>query len=100
MCRAGASAGAALARSRTPSTGARALFRVPLRRSEILAELLRGAARTVSWRVPLDAPPLLQWARIHDVEAELIEQLGDSGLGLVIVPGDHERAAVLRAGRL
>ena len=31
-----------------------------VRRSEILAQLLRGAARTVSRRVPLDAPPLLQ----------------------------------------
>ena len=43
--------------------------------------------------------PSRERTRIHRVEAELIEQTSDRHLGPWIVPGDDQRAAILRASR-
>jgi hypothetical protein len=57
-----------------------------------------GAARSRAYRAGCATSPSA--ARIHRVEAELIEQTSHRGFGLVIVPCDDERATILRAGRL
>ena len=73
---------------------------VPLSRRKVSAQLLRGAARTVAGRIALNAPSFPQWARIHRVEAELVQQTGNRGLGLLVVAGDDRSATILRAGWL
>src|SRR5438034_2464794 len=86
--------------ARHASRTARSLVCVPLRRGKVLTQVLRRAPRAVSGSITLDTPPLPQRARIHRVEAELIEQTSDRHLGPWIVPGDDQRAAILRASRL
>ena len=73
------------------------LVRVPLGRREVSAQLLRRATRTVAGRIALDAPSFLQRARIDRVEAELVEQAGDRGLGPLVVASDDQRATILLA---
>src|SRR5881394_1140478 len=47
---------------------------VSLRRGEVLAQLVRRAARTIARRVALDAPSLLQRTRVQGFEPELVDQ--------------------------
>ncbi len=55
---------------------------IPLCRREILFQLLRVPARTVARRVSLDTPPFFERTGVNGVEAELIEELCDRGLGV------------------
>ena len=89
---------AELALGSAPARGYRSAYRLAAARS--LRQLLRRATRTVAGRVALDAPAFLQRPRVDRVEAELVEQLGDRGLGALVVAGDDQRATILRAGRL
>lgn len=57
-----------------------------------------GADRTRC--VALDAPPFFKRARVHDVEAELIEQMGNGSLRTLVVTGNRQRATILRPRRL
>src|SRR5579864_1992691 len=84
--------------SSAPESGL--VVRVPLRRREVSAQLLRRAPRTVAGRIALDTPTFLQRPRIHRVESELIEQTGDRRLGPGVVAGDGQRATILCAGWL
>jgi hypothetical protein len=54
-----------------------------------------AAARSVA----LDTPTLFQWARVHRIETELIDQTGDLSFGVLIVAGDGQCSAILRASR-
>src|SRR5437660_2245125 len=74
--------------------------RIPLRRGEIFAQLLRRSARTVAGRVALNPPPFSQRARIHSIEPKLIDQLRHCGLSALIVAGDHQRATIRGASWL
>jgi len=76
------------------------MARVPFGRREVSAQFHRRATRTVARRIALNPPAFLERPRIHRVEAELVEQARDGGLGPSIVAGDDQRAAVLRARRL
>jgi len=71
------------------------LISVPLGGREVSSQLLPRAARTIAGRIPLNAPPLLERARIYRVEAELVEQPRDDGLHLRVVAADDQSPAVL-----
>ncbi len=60
-----------------------ALTDVPLGRRQVLAQFLCRSARTVAGGVALDTP--------------LVEQMGHSGFGILVVTSDDQRAAILCA---
>jgi len=68
------------------------LISVPLGGREVSSQ---RAARTIAGCIPLNAPPLLERARIYRVEAELVEQPRDDGLRLRVVAADDQSPAVL-----
>ena len=74
--------------------------RVPLSRGEISAQFLCRATRSVTGGIALDAPPLVQRDCVYRIEAKLVEQMSDRGLGLYIVTGDDQRATILRSSGL
>ncbi len=76
------------------------MIRVPFGRREISPQFLSRTARTVSGGIPLDAPPFFERACVHSVETELIEQMGNGGLGALIITSNHQRATILRPRRL
>src|ERR1035441_6582077 len=76
------------------------LIRIPLGHRQIPAEFLCRSAWTIAGGIALDAPPLFQRARIHRIEAELVEQMGYSGLRIFVVTSDDQRATILCASRL
>ena len=76
------------------------LMCIPLGRRQVAAKFLCRSARTVAGGVALDTPPLSQRACVYRIEAELVEQMGHSGIGIFIVTSDNQRAAILRASWL
>jgi len=73
---------------------------VALRRGEVAAQLLSRATGAVAGGVALDPPALRERLELDDVEAERVDQPGDDGPCIGVVPCDDEGAAAGRAGRL
>src|SRR5579862_764840 len=72
---------------------------VPSGCREIPAELLRRSTRTIAGCIALNSPSFLQRPRVDRVEAELVEQVPHRDLGVDVVAGDGQRAAILGTGR-
>jgi hypothetical protein len=47
----------------------------------------------------LEAPSFREWPGIHDIEPELVNEIGDRFLCGSIISGDRMRPPVRRAGR-
>ena len=75
------------------------LFRVPLGGGEVFAQLFGRAAWPVARGIALNAPSLFERSRIHGVEAKLVQQPSNDGLGVRIITCDDERAPILGARR-
>ena len=73
---------------------------MPLGCCKVSAQFLCRSARTVAGGVALDTPSLSQRACVYRIEAELVEQMGHSGFGILVVTSDDQRAAILRASWL
>jgi hypothetical protein len=67
---------------------------------QITSQFFRSPARSISWRIALDAPPFLERSRIDNVEPEAIDHVRNGSFGGDIVARDHERTPVWRACRL
>jgi hypothetical protein len=73
------------------------LISVPFGGREVSTQLFCRAAWTIARCIALNAPSLLERARIYRVEAELVEQPRDENLRPRVVSGDDQSPAVLRS---